>query len=423
MPAFHLHHLFDIQDILQKTISHGGELIQECEKCGDGHAASFCRDCGQCICNQCVKTHQKWSELAGHEIVSIRAVQEEAAGMLSFKKKTLLCPKHTNRELEMYCESCEELVCKCCEVQRHTNHHCDYVPASFARNRQVIEAKVNPLKAHLDAVNQTLINIDANTSAIASQREALEEDIVKTIKALHDQLEDMKGTFLSRLGTITDCKFNRLTAQKETAIVIQSQLMGTLHFAEERLSTGTEAEILAIKKYVITLSEAIVRDLNPDLLIPCDGANIVFNSQFLREQFKPHEAVYTLGVCPLQCRAAGENLHLTTVNETTKVIVTIKDELGENCLEPVESISAELVLNTFAFHCHVSKTSPAQYTVSYVTTIPGILRLHIRVNGQHIKGSPFPVRVKDVESNKSKHVLILYQKGDVNEELERAEIF
>ena len=427
VPAFHLHHLFDIQDVLQKTISHGGQLIQECEKCGDGHSTSFCRDCGQCICNQCVKTHERWSELAGHEIVSIRAVQDEAVGMLTFKKKALLCPKHTNKELEMYCESCEELVCRCCLAQQHTNHHYDYIATSFARNRQVIEAKVNPLKAHLEAINQALINVDANSAAIASQRDAVEEDIIQTIKVLQDQLEEMKGRFLSCLHKITDRKLNRLVEQKEATEVIQAQLTGTLHFAEERLSKGTEAEILAIKKYVITQTEAIVRDLDPSLLIPCDRANVIFNPQFLREKFTPHDAVYTSCVCPLKCRAIGDSLHLTSVNETTIVTILVKDEFGENVFDPVDSITAELVLNDSALRCHVRKTSLAQYTVSYVTTIPGVQRLHIRINGQHIKGSPFPVRVKDFEARHKNDAdtmdfnLVLFHNGDVNEE--RAEIF
>ena len=427
--AFHLHHLFDIQDILQKTVSNGGELVQQCEKCGDTQATSFCRDCGQCVCDQCVNTHRKWSELAGHEIVGIRDVQKEAAGMLLFKKKTLLCSKHTNRELDMYCETCEELVCRCCQAQLHSDHHCDLVASSFARNRQVIEAKVNPLKAHLEAVNQALINVDANANAIVSQRETIEEDIVSTIKGLQTQLEQMKGQFLTTLQKITERKLERLALQKEAAEVVQAQLTGTLHFAEERLLAGTDGEVLAMKKYVTAQTEAIMRDLDHDLLVPCDRANVVFDYRFLRDRIIPHEAVYTTRVCPMKCVATGENLHLTSVMETTKVNVQIKDEFGENIFEPVDSITAELVLNDSALYCNVSKTSLARYTVSYVTTIPGIQRLHIRVNGQHIKGSPFPVRVKDIEAtHKVAYVadsmdlnLVLYHNGDANEE--RAEIF
>lgn len=429
VPAFHLHHLFDIQEILQKTASSGGDTVEGCEKCGEGKSTSYCRDCGQCICDQCVITHKKWRELDGHEIVSIQEVQKEAASMLSFKRKMLLCPKHTNRELDVYCETCDQLVCRCCQAQIHSRHHCDLVAASFARHRQVIEAKVNPLKAHLEAVNQALINMDANANAIVTQRDALEEEIVSTIQGLQTRLEEMKGKFLSTLNKLTDRKLDRLASQKETIEVVQAQLTGTVHFAEERLSTGTDGEILAMKKYVITQTEAIVRDLDPDILIPCDRANIVFDSQFLREAFFEQEAVYTSRVCPMKCVAVGENLHLTRVKETTKVTVLIKDEYGENIAEPLENITAELVLNDSALYCNVNKTSLAQYTVSYVTTIPGIQRLHIRVNGQHIKGSPFPVRVKDLETkNKISYDpetmdlnLVIYHHGDVNEE--RAEIF
>ena len=48
--AFHIHHLFEIQDALKK-IKAPQQTI--CEKCKKRNATSYCRDCGQFICEYC----------------------------------------------------------------------------------------------------------------------------------------------------------------------------------------------------------------------------------------------------------------------------------------------------------------------------------------------------------------------------------
>ena len=44
--------------------------------------------------------------------------------------------------------------------------------------------------------------------------------------------------------------------------------------------------------------------------------------------------------------------------------------------------------------CVVKKTESSQYEISYQPTSRGRHQLHIKVEGEHIKGSPFPVIVK-----------------------------
>ena len=51
-PAFHIHHLFEIQEALKKV--EGPQKVQ-CEKCTTmiQTATNFCQDCGKFICERC----------------------------------------------------------------------------------------------------------------------------------------------------------------------------------------------------------------------------------------------------------------------------------------------------------------------------------------------------------------------------------
>ena len=72
--AFHVHHLFEIQETLKK-IKEPHKLA--CEKCikTTRLATSFCQQCTKFICDFCSTAHEEWDEFKGHEVVSMEKVE------------------------------------------------------------------------------------------------------------------------------------------------------------------------------------------------------------------------------------------------------------------------------------------------------------------------------------------------------------
>ena len=116
--AFHVHHLFDIQQTLKK-IEEPHKLT--CEKCSvtTRPATNFCRQCTKFICQACSNIHKEWDELRGHEVVSMGKVEGDLIQLVSPKKFTSRCTKH-KKNLKLYCEPCGELICRDCTVYTST---------------------------------------------------------------------------------------------------------------------------------------------------------------------------------------------------------------------------------------------------------------------------------------------------------------
>eukprot|EP00731_Ephydatia_muelleri_P028665 Em0020g309a len=356
VPAFHILHLFDIQDALKKA---GTIETSTCEKCQQHLATAFCRNCGQYVCEQCVKTHKLWSELVSHEVVSIHRVQDDAAKLVPLKKKTLVCAKHASKDLELYCETCAELICHNCTIQQHREHSYDLVSDVFSTHKGAIEAKLTPLKEMLGTVNRALLVFDATMESIVSQQKFIDSDIEETIKRLHEELEARKAEFLNQLHEIAWGE-NQVTGGPE--------------------GPGSEGEILAIKKYVVTKSQDLIREFDRELLIPRQRANVVFKPQRLQEMSKPYRAVGIAGVSPRRCVLVS-NSHTTMMGEEFVVRVHVRDENGQDYPDPVENMTAELVSPTTTLVCDVEKgPEPMQYS--------------IKSEGEHVQGSPFHVLVK-----------------------------
>ena len=103
------------------------------------------------------------------------------------------------------------------------------------------------------------------------------------------------------------------------------------------------------------------------------------------------------------CLVSGPGLQSATANHPTCVVVELRYSSGKPC--PLkQNVTAELVLQstssqaTPSSHARqpsatVAVISPSRYEVSYTAVRRGPHKLHVRVNGSKINGSPFTITV------------------------------
>ena len=168
--AFHIHHLFDIRDTLCKVNK------ANCDKCKAQEATNYCRSCGF-VCDQCKKYHQFFEELNSHEIVSLDKLTGELTSVVPPQKKVLFCPRHEGKQLELFCETCSELVCHNCTTKIHKGHSCDVVSDTFETHKAEILSSLKPIQQQLATVKQAREQVSLRRKGITDQQAALELEI------------------------------------------------------------------------------------------------------------------------------------------------------------------------------------------------------------------------------------------------------
>ena len=99
---------------------------------------------------------------------------------------------------------------------------------------------------------------------------------------------------------------------------------------------------------------------------------------------------------PSKCHVSGEGLQEAVVEETSSVILEAVSFKGESYVEQIDSLECKLVsgITGTIVRGRVERKETNQYEITYQPTIKGGSQLHIRIDGQHVKGSPFHVAVK-----------------------------
>ena len=390
--AFLIHHLFDIQDILKKVSTPAGV---KCTKCKKRDPTCYCRSCGF-LCESCKKPHLEWDDFSSHELVSLDQLTEDVTNLVPPVQKTLNCSKHPTKELDLYCETCKEVICQYCVLKIHRDHQYDLATDAFPQQKKVLVSSVEPVEQQLASVNKALEDLKSLSGEITSQRQALETKIRAEIRLGHQALEAREEVLVSQLDQMTREKLKNVAAQQDQLELVATRLKSCCGFLQESLRTGSQVEILAMAKPFVQQVQDVTSSLKPESLEPEEQADLEFNcsQNELLQMCQQYGQLVANPVCHAKCSAEGDGLKLAVVGERTTVTVEVVDQEGRKYSRPVE-VSCELVSSDGSRQVRgeAKKVGDGEYEISYLPQHRGPHYLHIRVGDKHISGSPFPLSV------------------------------
>ena len=119
----------------------------------------------------CMSIHSNWDDFAGHEVVAIEQLESKMKELDALKKVTFCCSLHKGKELEIYCETCEELICHNCTVMKHCRpeHKYSLVDDTFDQHKTEIVMSQEPIDKQVGIVNKALEELDQQSAEVDDQ--------------------------------------------------------------------------------------------------------------------------------------------------------------------------------------------------------------------------------------------------------------
>ena len=261
--AFYIQHLFEVREALEKV---GNPEKARCDKCGEGEVQGFCRDCGQFICQLCHDMHRKWKEFQSHEISGLDEVQETASKMVTPKRVTTLCTRHPTEAVKIYCDTCHDLMCYGCAITTHRDHSYDLIPDAFPKHRDAILACLDPLKTELASVAGTIVKLKARSDKLDRGGIEAKGKVDGEVAKLQAILEARRRDLHSEIdGKVAQGK-KELVAQIDRHELRQAQLSSCVEFVEGSLQSGTQEEVLSMKRQVEQRAKQMADEFKPQQL-------------------------------------------------------------------------------------------------------------------------------------------------------------
>ena len=310
------------------------------------------------------------------------------------------CFVHEDKELELYCETCGELICLKCGLKggKHHSHDYEELNVAFEKYKEEITSSLEPMEKQVTTIKKALALIKECRGEISNQQAAIEDNIHVSFRRLREVLTVRETELIGYLHKTTQGKLKGLAAKRDQIETTLAQLDSCLHFMRESIKAGNESNVLMMKTNTVHQVKELTTPFQPDTLKPNTEADLVFSALAdLTATCQSYGQVFASGSPdPSKCHTTGKGLEVAVVGEKSTAILHAVSYEGKPCEEPIKSLECELVSDITGTRasCSVERRGQSQYEISYQPTIKGRHQLHIKVEGQHVRGSPSSVPVK-----------------------------
>ena len=307
------------------------------------------------------------------------------------------CYFHEGKELELYCETCGELICWKCIAKgsKHHDHDYDELDQAFKKYREEIASKIEPMEKQVETVHGVLALFDARCMKISDQRAATADKMHVTFRRLREVLDVRETELIGQLDEVTQGKLKGLAAQRDQIETTLAQLNSCLHFMRESLRTGNERDVLTMKANTVSQAKTLSTPFQPD---PFTEADQVFSaSADMTAVCRNYGQIFSPSAPdPSKCHIVGKVAGVTTALEKCTAVLQAINFNSVPCKDSIESLECKVLSEkTGALaDCSIEKRGQSQYEINYRPTIKGRHQLDIKVGGRRIRGSPFRVVVK-----------------------------
>ena len=304
--------------------------------------------------------------------VSLEGSKVSATPLTSSTKKTIPnCFEHVDKERELYCETCEELICWKCALKggKHHSHDYDEIKNAYEKYKGEVSPSLEPMEGKLNTVKKALAQLDSCCGEVSDQREVIEDSIHDAIRGLHQLLDVRKTELISVLHQITQAKLKGLATQRDEMETIQAQLSSCLDFVRKSLETESQGDVLTMKRNIVKQVKELTTPFQPDTLKPNTEADIkFFCSPDVTTAYRNYGKVYSSGdPDPSQCQATGKGLETAVVGEKSTAILQTMYFSSEPCSRPIKSLECELVSEITGSRVigNVERRKENQYEIGY----------------------------------------------------------
>jgi DNA-binding beta-propeller fold protein YncE len=202
-----------------------------CDLCKTDPVQNRCEHCQINLCNNCVVNHLSDSS-KNHNVVLYKSQRK-------FAPRYSKCPKHIDKDCDLYCEQCDSPVCTTCGLfGEHKGHNISDILEKLKSKQQLLQKDLEELETKIYSRYEEMATdlqmekveletkYEKMTSAAEQQGEVWQREITTIVNHRKSKIEEMKIEHLAVLEKHTDEITLRMNEIKQVILQIKN-ILGT----------------------------------------------------------------------------------------------------------------------------------------------------------------------------------------------------
>ena len=410
---FRMNSLLDVLAI--KECHTAGVKCANCDK--SSKHSSYCFQCCAFWCDECITAHNLVKANKEHRVLALKDFEDQ--DIEDVLKRPAFCQQkhHEKEELKFFCKNCDVAICNLCVATIHDGHAKIILEEAASERKIQVKSVIETQKKNIENKKNVIAHLERQCNQIEARGNAVKRDIHNFAENLVAVIEIKKKEMLKKadkqikesLGCVRtqQCEVTRRVEWLETAV----------EKAETLLKRCTNAEITQIDTSLNTFLPEEVSDVGKQAASDLEGLR-----QF---RFKENKTLLdslnsdgigsfqtsVTNTCADRSSAKGKGINEAIVGLESNFLLTTRNAEGEQCYDERDSVTVE-IKNQQGHDCatevRLKDEKDGSYKVRYFLKDIGKCQVSVKINEEHICGSPFPIKPKP---RQFRHVLSFGQQG------------
>ncbi|XP_010793777.1 transcription intermediary factor 1-alpha isoform X2 [Notothenia coriiceps] len=257
---------FFVKDSAEMPSSTVEKSSQVCMSCEDNtEATGYCVECVEFLCVTCIEAHQRVKFTRDHTIRQKEEMSPEAVGMST--QKPVFCDVHKQEPLKLFCETCDRLTCRDCQLLKHKDHNYQFLEDAYRNHRQYLENMTQQLQDKRRAIAEVSGCINNGLQQVDENRKSVTNEIKKSICGLIMEINRKGKILVNHLEALTKDHELGLKKQQDDVNSLSRHLDHVINFTKWATASHSGTALLYCKRLILFQIHYLMRaSCNPSIV-------------------------------------------------------------------------------------------------------------------------------------------------------------
>ncbi|XP_066530838.1 transcription intermediary factor 1-beta-like [Hoplias malabaricus] len=216
-------------NLLFTTLSFDSKESLKCQGCEDSLGTSWCVQCQESLCTECVAAHKRVKLAREH---FVHAITPDC-------QRPVFCPIHKKNPVNVYCLTCDQLLCKICKSSHSPDHWLQYAHDAVDQQRKQIKTLAQEAHQKKLAIQKDLRDMETRLSHLGELQTRVRLEVKETVVRLCNVMvkkaarlnKEIKDLCAVEKETLSNRKtlLQKLDEKLDHVLIVTDQVMASQH--------------------------------------------------------------------------------------------------------------------------------------------------------------------------------------------------
>ena len=381
--------------------------IKECNttgvKCGNCDKRSkrshYCFQCCAFWCGECITFHNKMKANKDHYALALEDFQDHDFEDILKRPEYCAMPGHEKKKIKLFCKICKVAICNACAFTDHDGHGKILLEQAANERKLRVKSAIESQRKRAQTKRSEITKLDESLIEVQEQAARVRRNVQEYADSIHAAIEAKKLEIFDDVERRTKASLQKIEKQKEGIEEQAARYESEIENTETLLKRSTSAQVMQPNK----LMDKILKEENYQE--ESDRDDGLYQECYFMKNHKLFDLVSVEQIGSLkgsqtraqQSSADGKGISEAIVGLEAQLVVTTRNKKCQQCYDNNDCVTLE-VRNREGDNCaaevQVQDNKDGTYKIKYFAKETGTCSASVKVNGEHIRGSPFEVQVK-----------------------------